>query len=328
MLTIVFLGTPDFSVPCLEYCHQSEQLTVLAVVSQPDRPSGRGQKLQPTPVKISAEAAGYTVYQPTKIRSDEALLETLRALEPDFLVTIAFGQILNEDVLAIPKYGTVNVHASLLPKYRGANPIQASIVSGESETGLTTMITELGVDTGPMLYTHTEAIGPKDTSEELFVRLSQAAGPLIERTLVDLASGTLKPQPQNDADATHAPKAKKEDAWLDWSRSARELDWQIRGQQPWPGASTHVGDDLLKIRRSCLSSSDVAVFGKPVGSVLGVQEDGVLVQCGEGVLVLLEVQPAGKATMPACSWWNGVQAKLGKGTDLVLETKQPSPVAG
>ncbi len=323
MLNIIFLGTPDFSVPCFNHCHQSQQLNILAVVTQPDRPSGRGQKLVETPVKQAALAHGYRVYQPSKIRNDEELLATLRDLKPDFFVTIAFGQILSQEVLDIPKHGTVNVHASLLPKYRGANPIQASIVAGETETGLTTMMTELGVDTGPMLLKHTEAIGPTDTSAELFERLSQAGGTLLENSLVALAAGEITPQQQDDALTTHAPKAKKEDAIIDWAQPAQQLDWKIRGQQPWPGASTLVNGEVLKLRRSCMPSAyEYDLTDTTPGTVIGPTDSGVLVQCADGPLCLLEVQPAGKATMPAKSWWNGLQGKL-NGQPLILTAPQP-----
>jgi methionyl-tRNA formyltransferase len=239
-INIVFLGTPAFAVPTLQHLLAQPDMRVLAVVSQPDRPAGRGHQLQPTPVKQAAMAAGVPVHQPQSIRKDEALLATLAALQPDVFVTIAFGQILNQPVLDIPKFGTVNVHASLLPLYRGANPIQMAIIDGQTETGLTTMLTDIGIDTGAMLLKATTPIGPDTTADALANTLSHMGGPLLADTLRQLASGQLTPIPQPHEQATHAPKLAKTDATINWNKSVQQAYNRIRGQYPWPGATLTV----------------------------------------------------------------------------------------
>lgn len=308
-LRIIFFGTPDFSVPCLRDCLNSDALNMLAVVTQPDRPAGRGNKIQPTPVKqhVLAHAPTIPVYQPTSIRKDAALIETLKTLKPDYFVTIAFGQILSQDVLDIPKRGTVNVHASLLPKYRGANPIQQAIIQGDNETGLTTMLTDIGVDTGDMLLKRTIPISETTTAIDLHNALSEAAGPLLIETLTQHAAGTLTPTPQIEADATHAPKAKKEDAEIDWHQNAQQLDWKIRGQQPWPGAVTVFNNNPLKITGSTLVTCE-ATSQEP-GTLLTLQDNVLSVATGQGVLGITTVQPVGKKAMPVSDWLNGLKAK-------------------
>ncbi len=313
-ISIVFLGTPVFSVPCLKALLSAGDIQVLGVITQPDRPAGRGQRLTPPPVKILAESAHLPVFQPKSLRRDNDLLNWLRQQQPDFLVTIAFGQILSQEVLDIPKKGTVNVHASLLPEYRGPNPIQKAIVDGKTETGLTTMLTDIGVDTGDMLLKTVVPITPDLNAQELHDMLSEAAGPLLLDTLRGLADGSIRPEPQDPAQATHAPKAQKEDALIDWSQPAQRLHDRIRGQQPWPGAVTWLDGQPVKILRSrvaeALSSQD-----EP-GRVLETTADGLMVQTGQGALLLLDVQPAGKRVMNARDWANGA---LRDRTDIRFE---------
>lgn len=315
-LTVVFMGTPQFSVPCLQTLLDSPHINLLAVLTQPDKPAGRGQQLSPPPIKVLAESANFPVHQPTKLRTDDALIAHLAELKPDFLVTIAFGQILPQAVLDVPKYGTVNVHASLLPKYRGANPIQQAIRQGEAETGLTTMLTELGVDTGPMLLTHIEPISPTDTTIDLHDRMSAAAGDLLVNSLVGLANGEITPQPQDDALATHAPKLTKADAQLDWTQPAAVVDRHIRGQQPWPGTVTTVNDQPLKVlQSSCEASLGQESKENTQPGLVNSQGDLLTVTCGDGQAITLHtVQPAGKKAMAAGAWFNGLQ----KPSDLVL----------
>ena len=316
-IRLVFLGTPGFSVPTLQALLDADDIEILGVITQPDKPSGRGQKLMPPPVKILAEEAGLTVHQPKSLRKDDAVMTWLKAQEPDFLVTIAFGQILSQDVLDIPAIGTVNVHASLLPEYRGANPIQQAIVDGKLETGLTTMLTDIGVDTGDMLLKTIVPIAEDDTALDLHEMLSQAGGSLLLETLRGLKAGTLKPQPQNHDAATHSPKAKKEDSLLDWEQSAQALHNKIRGQQPWPGASSMIIEQPLKIIES--RKTQESDTGCAPGTILGKSECGVLVQTGQGVLALKTVQPAGKKAMPAIDWYNGFKSRVESVDGLVFQ---------
>lgn len=311
-INIVFMGTPQFSVPCLQALIDHPDINIVAVLTQPDRPSGRGQKLMSPPVKVLAESAGLSVYQPTKLRTDDELIARLAELNADFHVTIAFGQILPQSVLDIPKQGTVNVHASLLPKYRGANPIQQSILCGEDETGLTTMLTEIGVDTGPMLLVHREAIEPTDTTEAMHDKLSNAAGDLLIKTLLGMADGSVTPTPQDDDLATHAPKLTKDAAAIDWHLPAKVIDLKIRGQHPWPGTVTQVNGQPLKLTASSLllvsEQLPPSTNKNTPGSVIGLVDQGLLVLCGDGQPVVIHrVQPAGKKVMDASAWFNGLQ---------------------
>ncbi len=311
-IRLVFLGTPDFSVPTLKGLLGAEDVEVLGVITQPDRPSGRGQKLTSPPVKQVAEAAGLKIFQPKSLRGDTVLLDWLIKIEPDFLVTIAFGQILSQKVLDIPRLGTVNVHASLLPEYRGANPIQNAIVDGRAETGLTTMLTDIGVDTGDMVLKITVPIKSLDTAVDLHDRLSEAGADLLLRSLRGLKDGTLKPEPQNHDKATHAPKARKEDAELDWRQSAIQLHNKIRGQQPWPGATGQFFGQTLKISQSQGPVSDFEPDenAKP-GEITGVSPQGGLkVQTGSGILEFHKIQAPGKKPMLAKDWFNGIKGRL------------------
>jgi methionyl-tRNA formyltransferase len=300
-MNVVFLGTPAFAVPTLESLLSASDIEVLCVLSQPDRPSGRGQKLLPTPVKTVAQAAGLPVFQPEKLGKDLELQAHLSSLAPDFFITVAFGQILTQAVLNIPKYGTVNVHASLLPQLRGANPIQWAILNGFAETGVTTMLTERGVDTGAMLLKATTPIGPEETADALAERLSQLGGPLLLETLRQFH--TLTPTPQDHDAATHAPKLTKEAAWLDWTHPADALHRKIRGQQPWPGAQTLWQDQPLKI----LAASVLPTAADP-GHVW-LEGKQVCVGTGQGSLELRTLQPPGKRPLPALDWWRGLRVE-------------------
>ncbi len=236
-LRLVFCGTPSFAVPTLKLLLTKPDFEVLAVITQPDRPRGRGQEVSFSPVKEVGLAAHLPVHQPEKIRAPE-IQELLKKLSPDFIVIIAYGQIIPERLLSIPKHGWINLHASLLPKYRGAAPINWAIANGETRTGLTTMRIDAGMDTGEILVQREIEIGPKETAPELGARMSEAGAPLIEETLRGLAAGTMIPRPQNHAEATLAPMLKKEDGRIDWNRPAQEIYNRMRGFAPWPGAYT------------------------------------------------------------------------------------------
>jgi methionyl-tRNA formyltransferase len=329
-IRIVFLGTPAFSLPALQTLADDDRFEVAAVVTQPDRPAGRGQKLTPPPVKTLGEKLGIPTFQTPSIKKDEVLKAHLKSLAPDFLVTVAFGQILTQEVLDIPKLGTVNAHASLLPEFRGANPIQQAILQGKTETGITTMLTELGVDTGPMLLKHTVRIGENETLGELTQRLSEAAGPLLVDTLAGMKAGNVKPEAQPHEQATHAPKCAKEDAILNWHEPAEVLHRKIRGFNPAPGAATFLAGERIKILRSTRTNSKNSIKTGVPGQILAIIEVGIQVQTGEGVLEITSLQPAGKREMSARDWALGQfkadangQRKLGM---FNAQPVQPQPV--
>lgn len=315
-LRIVFLGTPTFSVPCLQALLAAPDVSVLGVVTQPDRPAGRGHQLTASPVKLLAQAVGLPVFQPKALRKNADTLAWLRAQAPDFLVTIAFGQILSQEALDIPRLGTVNVHASLLPAYRGANPIQRAVMAGETQTGLTTMLTDAGVDTGAMLLRATTPIGPDDTTGDLHDRLSQMAGDVLLDTLRALATGNLVPTPQDPAQATHAPKCEKADSLIDWSMPSQALHNRIRGLQPWPGATTTLDGQIIKILRTHRpeprdhnSLAPEAITAALPGAILGGAASMLWVRTGEGVLGIAQLQPAGKKPMAGVDWARGALNK-------------------
>jgi methionyl-tRNA formyltransferase len=236
-MKVVFCGTPQFAVPTLKHLLTQPDFEIAAVVTQPDRPSGRGMHVSFSPVKEAALAAGVPVLQPEKIRSPEAQ-EFLQRIAPDCIVIIAYGQIIPARLLPIPKHGWINLHASLLPKYRGAAPINWAIVNGETKSGLTTMRIDAGMDTGDMLLQTEMAIHPRETTPELAARMADAGAPLMVETLRGLAAGTLPARPQNHAEATYAPLLKKEDGRIDWTSTANEIYDRMRGFTPWPGSYT------------------------------------------------------------------------------------------
>jgi methionyl-tRNA formyltransferase len=236
-MRLVFCGTPQFAVPTLKHLLAEPHFSVSGVITQPDRPRGRGQQLSVSPVKEIALAAHLPVHQPEKIRAPE-VQQLLEKLAPDVIVIIAYGQIIPERLLSIPKHGWINLHASLLPKYRGAAPINWAIVNGETRTGLTTMRIDAGMDTGDILLQREMEISQTETAPDLAARMSEAGGPLVEETLRGLAAGTIVPRPQNHAEATLAPILKKEDGRIDWKCSAQEIHNHIRGFFPWPGGYT------------------------------------------------------------------------------------------
>ena len=306
-LRTTFCGTPQFAVPSLKHILQQPEFKILAVYTQPDRPRGRGQEISFTPVKEAALAAGLPVHQPPKIRAPE-VEEQLRALASDVIVIIAYGQIIPARLLDIPKYGWINLHASLLPKYRGAAPINWAIVNGETKTGNTTMRIDAGMDTGEMLMQQELAIGGDETAPDLTARLAEAGARLLVETLRGIARGTLTGRAQNDAEATLAPILKREDGLIDWSLSARQIYNRMRGLTPWPDAYTQFRSQTCHLRGVPVSNegSDAAA-----GTI--VSRDGKLhVACGQGSLLELStVKLEGRKQVSAAEFANGarLQAK-------------------
>jgi len=303
-MRVVFLGTPEFAVPTVEALARAGH-QVLAVVAQPDRPAGRGQALKVPATKAWAEARGVPVLQPEKVR-DGALAAALGALHPDVLVVTAYGRILGRDLLTLAPLGAVNVHASLLPRWRGAAPIQWAVASGDRETGVTVMQMDEGLDTGDMLLVRTAAIGAEETAEALAPRLAALGGEAIVEALPLLAAGALVPVRQAAGEVTLAPILEKADGRLDFDRPATELACRVRGFTPWPGTFTSLGGRALKVHRA--AALDGAPGDGPPGTARVV--DGALrVACGGGTaLGLLEVQPEGKKRMAARDFVNGLPA--------------------
>lgn len=284
--TIVFMGTPDFAVPCLETLHHSRH-RVVQVVTQPDRPQGRGRRVYPPPVKTAALRLGLPVVQPQKIKTAE-FIETIDRLHPDLMVVVAYGRILPKALLEIPPAGCINVHASLLPLYRGAAPIHWAIINGETETGITTMVMDEGMDTGDILLTATEPIVPEDTAATLHDRLAVLGARVLDDTLERLADGRLTPQPQPHARASLAPILKKEDGLIDWHQPADRIYDRIRGLTPWPGAFTFYDHKRLKLFKAAVQPSHGPAAAP--GTILPGFPDELRVATGNGLIRLLEVQ--------------------------------------
>lgn len=300
----IFMGTPDFALHTLRGLIDAG-LDLVGVYTQPDRPKGRGNKLAAPPVKELALEFNIPVFQPLKMRTTEAVAE-LQALAPDLIVVVAYGQILPQSVLDIPRFGCINVHASLLPKYRGAAPINKAVVDGETETGVTTMQMDIGLDTGDMLVKKTLAIGPNETAGELYDRLAVVGREAMDETIVRLLDGTLVAEKQDDALTSYASMMKKEDGLIDWSRSAIEIHNQVRGLAPWPGAYTALNGEVLKLAGTVLGEGS----GAP-GMVLSADADGVTVACGEGAIRIGGLQLPGKKRLPAADFLRGQPLPVG-----------------
>ncbi len=294
----VFMGTPDFALGTLRGLIDAG-LDLVGVYTQPDRPKGRGNKLAAPPVKELALEHNIPVFQPPKMRTPEAVAE-LQALDPDLIVVVAYGQILPQTVLDIPRFGCINVHASLLPKYRGAAPINKAVVDGETETGVTTMQMDIGLDTGDMLVKKTVKIGPNETAGELYERLALVGRQAMEETIVKLLEGSLTPEKQDDALTSYASMMKKEDGLIDWSQPAIMVHNQVRGLAPWPGAYTSLDGEVLKLSETVLGEGS----GEP-GTVLSSDMTGVLVACGEGALLIGALQLPGKKRLVAADFLRG-----------------------
>lgn len=309
-MRIVFMGTPDFAVDSLAALVESSDHEIVAVITQPDRPKGRGQKVLMTPVKEYALEKNLVVLQPAKIRTPE-FIEELKALAPELIVVVAFGQFLPKEILELPKYGCINVHASLLPKYRGAAPIHYAVMNGEKESGVTIMRMDKGMDTGAMLAKVATYIGEDMTMGELHNELKVAGAHLLLEVIRGLEDGTIKDMPQNDAEATYASLLDKEIEKIEWSKSASEIHNKVRGLNPWPGAYTLLPDGRkLKIWQTRVMTKENA--GTKPGTVVAFSKEGFIVACGNGCLEVIEVQPESKKKMPADVYCNGYKMKLGE----------------
>lgn len=302
MIKIVFFGTPDIGLKSLEYLYNSDKIDVLAVVTQPDKPAGRGHKLQMSPIKKFAVEKNIPVFQPKSIRKEFNIQEELKKLEPDFFVTFAFGQILSQEVLDIPKYETINLHASLLPRYRGANPIQRAIINGDKETGICTMITELGLDCGDICQKLVIPISDTMNCEELWNEIAEKSPKMIEETLERLKNKTLTPQKQCEDGVCMANKLTKEECLIDWTKTNTEIHNLIRGICRCPSAYFLFNEKIIKV----IESEAVDGSGK-VGKIVNHSKEGVDIACGKGLLRLIKVKPEGKGEMFAKDWYNGVK---------------------
>lgn len=302
MIKIVFFGTPDIGLKSLEYLYNSDRIDVLAVVTQPDKPAGRGHKLQMSPIKKFAVEKNIPVFQPKSIRKEFDIQEELKKLEPDFFVTFAFGQILSQEVLDIPKYETINLHASLLPRYRGANPIQRAIINGDKETGICTMITELGLDCGDICQKLVIPISDTMNCEELWNEIAEKSPKMIEETLEGLQNKTLTPQKQCEDGVCMANKLTKEECLIDWTKTNTEIHNLIRGICRCPSAYFLFNEKIIKV----IESEAVDGSGE-VGKIVNHSKEGVDIACGKGLLRLIKVKPEGKGEMFAKDWYNGVK---------------------
>jgi methionyl-tRNA formyltransferase len=304
-MKLVFCGTPEFAVGTLEAVIAAGHEVAL-VVTQPDRAAGRGMELHTGPVKAVALRHGLPVMQPEKIRKNEELRARLDAIQPDAILVVAYGRIIPDWMLALPRHGCINLHGSLLPKYRGAAPIQWAVANGETLTGVTTMRLDAGLDTGPMLLAEKTAIAPEETAVHVYECLADIGAKLMVKTLAGLEDGSVYPVEQDHSEATLAPILTREDGRMDFSRSATELLNRWRGFQPWPGAYTSLRGKKLIVHRMKV------VYGEGIEGELQVEGDSLLVGCRSSILELAEVQMEGKKRMPAGEFLRGYQVKTGE----------------
>ncbi|ATW24697.1 methionyl-tRNA formyltransferase [Candidatus Formimonas warabiya] len=307
-MRVLFMGSPDFALPCLDQLlrvpHQ-----VMGVVTQPDRPKGRGNQVGYTPVKERALENNIPVYQPEKV-NDPAFIELIRSLAPEVIVVVAFGQILKPALLDIPPLGCINVHASLLPQYRGSAPIHWAVINGEKETGVTTMYMDAGMDTGDMILKQSIPIEPNDTTGMLHDKLAAVGAEILIKTLILLAQGQAPRVPQDHHQATYAPLLKREHEWVDWEKTSREVHNLVRGMNPWPGAYTTFDSKVVKVWETRLEEE--ASSGVPGTLLAVVAGKGIKVQCRKGSVWLTQVQPQGKRIMEADAFARGYRADQGR----------------
>ncbi len=303
------MGTPDIAVPTLHALREAGH-EVCLVITQPDRPRGRGRKCVPCAVKCAAEEAGLPITQPERVGEEECCA-LLRRLQPDAFVVVAFGQILPPEVLAIPRLGSINVHFSLLPKYRGAAPVERALMAGETKTGVTIMLMDEGMDTGPILAAREVEIGEEETAGELKERLAELGAPLLVETLEAFAAGKITPQPQDHEAATYARRIKKEEAEIDWARPAREIFNLVRAMNPAPGAYTWFRGKQLKIWRARVAQESAQAEGIP-GTVTEASKCGILTKTGRGLLRLEEVQVESRGRVTGAEFVNGYRVARGE----------------
>ncbi|MAT97639.1 MAG: methionyl-tRNA formyltransferase [Anaerolineaceae bacterium] len=310
MAKVVFMGTPEFAVPVLQTLIETQ--TVVGVVTQPDRPAGRGKQLRPSPVKLTAAAANIPIYQPKSLRSEEAA-QPLRDWQPDIIVVAAFGQILRPHVLNLPPHGCLNIHASLLPRWRGASPIQHAILAGDAETGVCLMQMDEGLDTGPVYACMPTPISPTETAASLHDRLAELGANLLNVHLDNIVAGNLTPAPQDDAQSTYAPMISKEDGRLNWQQTSAEIDRRIRAMTPWPGAFTFWQGELLKIKSASVADGRLP-DGQP-GQVVALEtsdhKESAAALTADGGLLLEEIQLAGKRVTAVPDFLRGYDNFIG-----------------
>lgn len=309
---VLFMGTPDFAVPSLKALLAAPNYSVSAVVTQPDRPAGRGHVLHESPIKRTAREAGIAILQPEKLRAP-GVFEELQAVQPDVIVVAAFGQILRQNVLDLPRFGCVNVHASLLPRWRGAAPIQAAIRAGDQQTGITIMKIDAGLDTGPSLSFRAIPISDNDTGQTLHDKLAALGGPLLIETLDSYLAGQIAPHPQDDSQSTYAPMLTKDAGRIDWSQSAIEISRQVRAYDPWPGTFTTWGSQMLKILGGGVLSG-VPTNNADNGHIIAVTHNGkpvIAVSTAHGLFQLDQVQLAGRSAVKIDAFIRGYPAFLG-----------------
>ena len=299
-MNVVFFGTPDFAVPTLEALIK-KGYNIKAVVTQPDKPKGRSKELCMPPVKECALLHNIPVIQPIKVRTPE-FVEEIRSYDPDVIVVVAFGRILVKDIIDMPRFGCVNVHSSLLPKYRGAAPIQWAIVNGDKESGVTTMLMDEGLDTGDILMQEKVVLDTKETGGSLFDKLAIIGANLLIKTLEGLAEGTVTRTPQNDLHASHVDMIKKEDGKIDFSHGAKEIECLIRGFNPWPGTYATLGDKTIKIWDADVLEGD---YDGKCGEIVDLTKDSIIVKTGKGCLAIKELQLEGKKRMDSASFLRG-----------------------
>ncbi len=303
------MATPEIAVNCLQKLLNFNDVNIQAVVTQPDRPSGRGNKLTPPPVKEFALAHNIEVLQTDALKNDEELKDKLRSLKPDFFITFAFGQLLTEEILSIPQIATVNLHASLLPQYRGANPIQRAIYDGKEETGITTMITVLALDAGDICLQEKIKITPDMTDKELMQIISDKAPFIMYPTIKQLYNKVLTPQKQDETKVTIAKKFKKEDAVLDWTKTAQQLHDHVRSMTTWPVACTSINGKNIKVLSTTVLNNDTE--NENEGEIVNISKNGIEVAAKKGILLIKEIKPEGKPKMDAYAWTNGAKLKTG-----------------
>lgn len=306
-MRVVFMGTPEFAVPTLKVLLEDENIEVVGVFTQPDKPKGRGKKLAMPPVKELALENNLEVFQPEKIKTSESVA-ILKELNPELIVVVAFGQILSKEILDIPKYGCINVHASILPAYRGAAPINWAIIKGEKTSGVTTMFMDVGLDTGDMIYKEYVEISEEDNSSTLHDKLSSAGYTVLKKTIDNLKKGDLPREKQIEEESSYAPIMDKSLGKVNWKNSAEDIYNLVRGVIPWPGAHTTINDDVMKIWGVKKSSKKT---DKAPGMIIDVTQEGIYVATNDGVVVIDEIQMPNKKRMPVKEYLKGNKIELG-----------------